>query len=65
MPRGRGPGLAWSLRMVHVQYRKQNGRRAFPISILPRDRAGFLRVLVRAVPGLKVKGMAEEQASVD
>jgi hypothetical protein len=60
-----GLGLAWSLRMVHVRYRKPNGRRAFPVSISPRDRARFLRELARAVPGLKVVGMAEERASAD
>jgi hypothetical protein len=51
-----GLGLAWSLRMVHVRYHKPGGRLAFPVSISPRDRAGFLRELARVVPGLKVVG---------
>jgi hypothetical protein len=59
---GTGGVLLW---MVHVRYRKVNGRRAFPVSISPRDRAGFLRELARTVPGLKVVGKAEDQASWD
>lgn len=60
-----GLGLAWSLRMVHVRYRKPGGGMAFPVSISPRDRVGLLRELARAVPGLKVVGLAEDQASGD
>jgi hypothetical protein len=49
-----GLGLAWSLAMVHIRHRKANGRMAFPVSISPRNRAGFLRELAKVVPGLKV-----------
>jgi hypothetical protein len=49
-----GLGLAWSLDMLHVKYRKANGRRAWPVSISPQDKAGFLQELAAAVPGLKV-----------
>jgi hypothetical protein len=51
-----GLGLAWSLDMVHVKYRKPSGRRAFPVSISPADKSEFLRELAGAVPGLKVVG---------
>lgn len=51
-----GLGLAWSLDMLHVKYRKSNGRRALPVSILPQHKAGFLRELAEAVPGLKIGG---------
>jgi Bacterial PH domain len=51
-----GLGLAWSQDMLHVMYRKRNGRMAFPVSISPRDKAGFLRELAAAAPGLKVAG---------
>jgi hypothetical protein len=51
-----GLGLSWSLDMLHVYYRKPGGRRAWPVSISPRDKAGFLRELAAAVPGLKVVG---------
>lgn len=51
-----GLGLAWSLDMVHVKYRKTNGRRAWPVSISPQDKTGFLHELAEAVPGLKIEG---------
>ncbi len=51
-----GLGLAWSLDMVHVKYRKTNGRRAWPVSISPEDQTGFLHELAEAVPGLKIEG---------
>jgi PH (Pleckstrin Homology) domain-containing protein len=51
-----GLGLAWSLDMLHVKYRKPNGRLAYPVSISPRDKEGFLDELATAVPGLKVVG---------
>jgi hypothetical protein len=53
-----GVGLAWSLDALHVKYRKASGRRALPAAISPQDKAGFLRELVEAVPGLKVVGEA-------
>jgi Bacterial PH domain len=56
-----GLGLAWSLDMLHVKYRKRNGRMAFPVSISPRDKAGFLRELAAAAPGLKVAGDGPDQ----
>jgi hypothetical protein len=51
-----GLGLAWSLDMVHVKYRSTNRRRAWPVSISPQDKTGFLHELAEAVPGLKVRG---------
>jgi hypothetical protein len=51
-----GVGLAWSLDALHVKYRKRSGRRALPVTISPQDKAGFLRQLAEAVPGLKVVG---------
>jgi hypothetical protein len=51
-----GLGLSWPLDMLHVYYRKPGGRRSWPVSISPRDKAGFLRELAAAVPGLKVVG---------
>jgi hypothetical protein len=51
-----GLGLAWSLDMVLVKYRKASGRRAFPVSISPQDKWEFIRELAGAVPGLKVVG---------
>jgi hypothetical protein len=51
-----GLGLAWSLDMLHVRYRKSSGRRAWPVSISPQDKTGFLQELAAAVPGLKVVG---------
>ena len=49
-----GLGLAWSLDVLHVKYRKPNGRLAYPVSISPRDKEGFLDELVAVVPGLRV-----------
>lgn len=49
-----GLGLAWSLDMLHLKYRKASGRRAWPVSISPQDKAGFLHELAAAVPGLKI-----------
>jgi hypothetical protein len=49
-----GLGLAWSLDMLHVKYRKVSGRPAWPVSISPQDKAGFLQELAAAVPGLKI-----------
>ena len=49
-----GLGLAWSLDMLHVKYRKASGRRAWPVSISPQDKAGFLQELAAAVPALKI-----------
>ena len=40
-----GLGLAWSLDMLHVKYRKPNGRRPWPVSIAPQDKTGFLQDL--------------------
>lgn len=51
-----GIGLAWSLDMLHVKYRKASGRRAWPVSISPEDKSGFLHELVLAVPRLKIQG---------
>ncbi len=51
-----GLGLAWSLDMLHVKYRKASGRRAWQVSISPQDKVGFLQELVTAVPGLKIVG---------
>ncbi len=51
-----GLGLAWSLDMLHVKYRRANGRRAWPVSISPQDKAGFLQELAAAVPGLRIVG---------
>jgi hypothetical protein len=51
-----GLGLSWSLDMLHVYYRKPSGRRAWPVSISPQDKAGFLQELAAAVPGLKIVG---------
>jgi hypothetical protein len=51
-----GLGLASSLDMVHVKYRKASGRRTFPVSISPQGKPEFLRELAGAVPGLKVVG---------
>jgi hypothetical protein len=51
-----GLGLAWSLDMLHINYRKPSGRRAWPVSISPQDKTGFLQELAAAVPGLKVVG---------
>lgn len=51
-----GLGLAWSLDMLHVKYRKASGRRAWTVSISPQDKAGFLQKLAAAVPGLTVAG---------
>jgi hypothetical protein len=59
-----GLGLAWSLRMVHVRYRKPGGGMALPVSISPGNRAGFLRELARAVPGLEVKGRSKDGEGV-
>jgi hypothetical protein len=49
-----GLGLAWSLDMVHVKYRKASGRRAFPVSISPQDKSEFLRELAGAVAATTV-----------
>jgi len=49
-----GLGLAWSMDMLHVKYRKTNGKMAFPVSISPRDKAGFLLELAAAAPGAKM-----------
>jgi hypothetical protein len=54
-----GLGLALSWGMLHIKYRKRNGRRAFPVSISPRDKGEFVRELAGAVPGLKVVGDVE------
>jgi hypothetical protein len=51
-----GLGLAWSLDMLHVKYWKASGRRAWPVSISPQDKTGFLQELAGAVPGLKIAG---------
>lgn len=51
-----GVGLAWSMDMLHIKYRRANGRRAWPVSISPQDKAGFLQELAAAVPGLKIVG---------
>ncbi len=51
-----GLGLAWSLDMLHVKYRKASGRLAWTVSISPKDKAGFLQELAGAVPGLKIIG---------
>jgi hypothetical protein len=51
-----GLGLAWSLDMLHVNYRTSSGRRAWPVSISPQDKAGFLQELAAVVPGLKIVG---------
>jgi hypothetical protein len=51
-----GVGLSWSLDALHVKYRKRSGRRALPVTISPQDKAGFLRQLAEAVPGLKMVG---------
>jgi hypothetical protein len=51
-----GLGMSWSLDMVHVKYRKTNGRRAWPVSISQQDKTGFLHELGEAVPELKIVG---------
>ncbi len=51
-----GVGLSWSLDALHVTYRKASGRWALPVTISPQDKAGFLRELAAAVPGLKIVG---------
>jgi hypothetical protein len=51
-----GLGLAWSLAMVHVKYRKASGRRAWPVSVSPQDKTGFLHELAEAVPGAEDRG---------
>ncbi len=56
-----GLGLAWSLDMLHVHYRKPGGGRAWPVSISPQDKAGFLHELAAVVPGLKVVGGGLEE----
>jgi hypothetical protein len=56
-----GLGLSWSLDMLHVYYRKPNGRRAFPVSISPRDKAGFLQELAAAAPEVRIKGAGYER----
>ena len=55
-----GVGLACSLDMLHVKYRKANGRRAWTVSISPQDKTGFLQELAAAVPGLKIEGSASK-----
>ena len=57
-----GLGLAWSMDMLHVKYRKPNGRTASPVSISPRDKARFLEELLGAAPGVKVIGDGPNQA---
>jgi Bacterial PH domain len=57
-----GLGLAWSLDMLHIYYRKANGRMAWPVSISPRDKARFLEELAGAAPGVKVLGDGPDQA---
>jgi hypothetical protein len=42
--------------MLHVKYRRPNGKRAWPVAISPEDQAGFLRGLTEAVLGVKVTG---------
>ncbi len=49
-----GLGLAWSLDMLHVKYRKASGHRGWTVSISPQDKIGFLQELATAVPGLKL-----------
>jgi hypothetical protein len=49
-----GTGLAWSLNMLHVRYRKGSGRTAV-VSISPQDKDEFIRELAGVVPGLKVR----------
>ena len=56
-----GLGLAWSLDMLHIKYRKPSGRRAWPVSISPQDKTGFLQELAGAVPGLKIVGPRESE----
>lgn len=55
-----GIGLAWSLDMLHVKYRRPSGRPAWPVSISPEDKTGFLHELAAAVPGLKIMGNSLE-----
>ena len=49
-----GLGLSWSLDMLHIKCRKPNGGQAFPVSISPEDKEGFLQELAGAVPGLQI-----------
>jgi hypothetical protein len=56
-----GLGLAWSMDMLHVKYRKTNGKTAWPVSISPRDKARFLEELAWAAPGVKVIGDGQNQ----
>jgi hypothetical protein len=56
-----GLGLSWSLDMLHVNYRKSSGGRAWPVSISPQDKTGFLQELAAAVPGLKIAGDGLEE----
>jgi hypothetical protein len=49
-----GVGLAWSLDMLHIRYRKANGRLALPVAMSPEDKEGFLRELAERVPGLSI-----------
>ena len=56
-----GLGLAWSLDMLHIKYRKPSGRRAWPVSISPQDKTGFLQELAAAVPGLKIVGTRQSE----
>ena len=51
-----GLGLAWSMDMLHVKYRKANGKKAFSVSISPQNKSGFLRELAAATPGAKMIG---------
>jgi hypothetical protein len=56
-----GLGLAWSMDMLHVKCRKANGKTGFPVSISPRDKAGFLQELARAAPDAKMVGDGPDQ----
>jgi Bacterial PH domain len=56
-----GLGLAWSLDMLHLKYRKASGHRAWTVSISPQDKAEFLQELAAAVPGLKIVGNGLEE----
>jgi hypothetical protein len=53
-----GWGFALSLDRLEIEFLKANGKASrLPLTISPEDKAGFIRELAEAVPGLRVQEM--------
>ncbi len=53
-----GWGFALSLDRLEIEFLKANGKSSrLPLSISPEDKAGFIRDLAQAVPGLRIQEM--------